>query len=142
VELYTDTSLTTPDDRHVAISGLAHEIQKHTKDAYFAGLWRKDILRGILWHLEVPQRVSPVPYRAPSWSWAAAEGKMEFLARRPGAFWKQRPAAVIKSISTTGMDGQKASTGQLQDGYLLISGPLREAVRCKRQVNGHRLGAE
>jgi hypothetical protein len=56
VELYTDTNLTRPEDKLVAISGLAREIQKDTKDIYYAGLWGKDFERTLLWYIQMPQR--------------------------------------------------------------------------------------
>ena len=79
IEKYTDTLLTKPEDKLVAISGLARQVYSITKDKYCTGIWRKDMVLQLLWRLQRPQHKSELPYRAPSWSWASIEGKVEFI---------------------------------------------------------------
>lgn len=66
VELYTDANLTREEDKLVAISSLANTIRQKTKDQYYAGLWRKDFVRNLLFCVELPQKPVTVKYRAPS----------------------------------------------------------------------------
>ncbi|KAF9892785.1 hypothetical protein FE257_000374 [Aspergillus nanangensis] len=67
-------------DRLVAISGLASLVQTQTGDTYVAGLWRKDLLHGLLWTWSgetKPQRRT-AQYVAPSWSWLSVESAVFF----------------------------------------------------------------
>ncbi|CAG8951084.1 hypothetical protein HYFRA_00006482 [Hymenoscyphus fraxineus] len=69
---YAERSLTVPSDKFYALSGLAREFQSRTQATYVAGLWREDLLRGLLWSYLCRGRRA-VKYRAPSWSWAAMD---------------------------------------------------------------------
>jgi hypothetical protein len=133
VQLYTDTNLTRPEDKLVAISGLAREIQKETKDRYYAGLWAGDFERTLLWYLQIPQRTRLEKYRAPSWSWAAIDGKVGFLAQKP------KPGAFISSVVTIQTIRTVLVAGQIQDGFCRMSGTARKVLRYERQAIMHRL---
>lgn len=76
LQRYTECSLTFPSDKFPALSGVASEVQKRIDDVYVAGLWKGDLPLGLMW---APARSTlPVAeYRAPSWSWASFEGKIE-----------------------------------------------------------------
>ncbi|KAE8449665.1 hypothetical protein EG329_007995 [Mollisiaceae sp. DMI_Dod_QoI] len=72
---YAHCSLTFTRDKLVAISGLAREIQQHTKDQYCAGLWGKNIATHLYWLVSydiIPSNSSPeLNDTAPTWSWAS-----------------------------------------------------------------------
>ncbi|KAI9734340.1 MAG: hypothetical protein M1834_002446 [Cirrosporium novae-zelandiae] len=76
---YSKRALTKGRDKLVALSGCAHEIQETLHDTYLAGLWQRDLQRGLLW-LRVGRRYHPRPhtYRAPSWSWAGLDVAVRF----------------------------------------------------------------
>lgn len=63
-------------------------MHRKTGDKYLAGLWRGDILRGLMWHCRGRYAVEkgwlPAEYRAPSWSWASIESLT--LSSPPGYF--------------------------------------------------------
>ena len=132
VELYTDTNLTRPEDKLVAISGLAREIQKDAKDIYYAGLWGKDFERTLLWYVQMPQRTALEKYRAPSWSWASVDGKVGFLAQKPNPGLSTSPVATVHTIRTVVAEGQESSTRQIKDGFCRISGALRKVLRYEK----------
>ncbi|PMD40055.1 HET-domain-containing protein [Hyaloscypha variabilis F] len=139
VQLYTDATLTRAEDKLVAISGVAKQILKGANDAYFAGLWRSDFIRSLLWHLKSPQRGSPTKYRAPTWSWAAVDGRVEFLVKQPRPGYTITALSNVQTISTTGVNGKRSSTGQIKDGFCCIWGPTRAVLRYERFGNEHRL---
>ena len=75
---YTERSLTMERDIFPAIAGIAKRMQKLLGDEYVAGLWKRDIRKGLSWTCEqvrgtdeeiLPKR--PTAYRSPSWSWAS-----------------------------------------------------------------------
>ena len=51
VGAFSRTLLTNPMDRLPALSGLAQNMQRQLGDVYLAGLWQKDLLRGLKWHV-------------------------------------------------------------------------------------------
>ncbi|KAF1814493.1 HET-domain-containing protein, partial [Eremomyces bilateralis CBS 781.70] len=80
IEEYTPRRFKNISDRLVAISGLAQVFGNMIRcREYVAGLWKPDLIRGLMWHVEgaklVPRR-STETMRAvnadfPSWSWAS-----------------------------------------------------------------------
>jgi hypothetical protein len=126
VEIYTDAHLTRPEDKLVALSSLAKEVQQRIKDHYYAGLWSNSLARGLLYRLEAPQRPPSFNYRAPSWSWASVTGKVNFICKRPN---HASPASTIQSIWTLGSDSNRGSICQIQDGTFDISAPTAEISR-------------
>lgn len=88
---YTSRRLTMAKDKLPAISGLAQKFhQRARKDKYLAGLWLDHINIGLLWFIDrkhdfpemieigeiVPTRAAI--NRAPSWSWASIDGRVNF----------------------------------------------------------------
>lgn len=80
LEAYVKCTLTNPGDKFVAISGIVKEVAKTLDDEYLAGLWRKNLINGLLWVAKDdmfpwrgPPSVRPGLYRAPSWSWASID---------------------------------------------------------------------
>ncbi|KAK8108379.1 HET-domain-containing protein [Apiospora sp. TS-2023a] len=82
---YSARKLTRDSDKLPALAGLAAYFAAHLskgKDsAYVAGLWREDMLAGLCWERrddDSTQGTSPKSYRAPSWSWAATDGLIQY----------------------------------------------------------------
>ncbi|KAJ9425796.1 heterokaryon incompatibility protein-domain-containing protein [Fusarium oxysporum] len=80
VTQYSQKDLTRSEDRLPAIWALAQKFQEMTGDEYFSGLWKDDILTGLLF-----KRFQPRPgcstkqtRGGPSWSWASTECRVEF----------------------------------------------------------------
>lgn len=77
---YVRCALTKEEDKFVAISGLAKDFAHAIGDEYVAGLWRQNLINGLLWKVEPesPEFTSRKPsarpsrYRAPTWSWAVS----------------------------------------------------------------------
>lgn len=79
LEDYVHRNLTLASDKLPAISGLAREVHLQTGSQYMAGIWRRDIHRGLLWALHECGRL-PETWRAPSWSWASLDVATEIPA--------------------------------------------------------------
>lgn len=137
---YTRRNLTYSGDKLIAISGVAREISRKSPslqnpDAYLAGLWRADMLRGLLWEpvrqmeLREPVRQMeprPVdPYRAPSWSWAALDGPIMWHC---GGLDRLQPGtgAVVVETEVNLLEGDPF--GQVRGGSITIRGPVRAGV--------------
>jgi len=51
VQIYGRCSITKPDDRLIAITGVANSLQPLLNDEYLAGLWKKDLPYNLVWSL-------------------------------------------------------------------------------------------
>ena len=77
VEMYTDCELTREEDKLIAIAGIADKIALSTRYRWCAGLWSDQISFGLNW-LPAQSLDKPTRDRAPSWSWAAWEGAVQY----------------------------------------------------------------
>jgi hypothetical protein len=78
VSTYTHRSLTNPNDRAIAILGLAQylsdPIQHDQKPRYLAGLWEQNLTTSLLWYVRLAADTRPLITRAPTWSWLSVQG--------------------------------------------------------------------
>jgi hypothetical protein len=81
------------------------------EDEYCAGLWKKDLIRGLLWNHG--RHHGPI---GPSWSWASVEGELDF--------WPDETVSVadIIDIHTDALDGNSFS--RVNGGQLVIAAPF------------------
>jgi hypothetical protein len=91
--VYSSRHFTQPSDRLPALTGFAKEWETMIKeggeiDRYVAGLWEKDMPRGLLWRSQ-SKGSRPLEYAAPSWSWASIIGEVYWPWGRDGI--RQRP---------------------------------------------------
>jgi Heterokaryon incompatibility protein (HET) len=129
VQAYSKCDLSYEQDKLVAISGIAKEVSRALgeRDQYLAGLWRGDILNGLLWRRKDELCLQPKEYRAPSWSWAHLDGQIA------------RPQTAAAEFYVTLVDAQldyltKSSFGQVKNGYIRLRGRLSTvSLEKKRQ---------
>ncbi|KAH8883398.1 HET-domain-containing protein, partial [Thozetella sp. PMI_491] len=73
---YTNTRLTFPGDKLVAMSAIAHTFGDRfgmQPDDYACGLWKPHLPQACLWMIS-RQETRPASYRSPTWSWASVDG--------------------------------------------------------------------
>ncbi|KAI1211058.1 HET-domain-containing protein [Annulohypoxylon truncatum] len=85
---YSKRLLTHKKDRLPALSGIAQHFSRLLDDEYLAGLWKRDLYRGLSWNCSydnpqpwddlIGRLGSPSEYVAPSWSWATYTGLTDF----------------------------------------------------------------
>ena len=78
IRKYSATNMSHPEDRLVALAGLASQLQGNFQLTPTFGLWKQYLLRGMLWYLRLGFGVFSGlgvlrPGRAPSWSWACLD---------------------------------------------------------------------
>jgi hypothetical protein len=92
VENYSRRKLTRDSDKLHALAGLAKRAQPSPADVYLAGLWKNSLASQLLWEPAFRRDVdseyhagmkTPQQSRAPSWTWAALGGPVQFAYRRP-----------------------------------------------------------
>ena len=146
---FSTRMLSLSTDKLVAISGMARRMQQKSRDTYVAGLWKNDLLFGLLWsvHPIKPEYAAckrTAEYVAPSWSWASTErGSLWFLGRAGRAVlptgWSASkditahvqhvPKVIDVGVYPSGSD----PFGQLKGGFITIHGRVKRG-RCLRHT--------
>lgn len=132
---YRNRNLTVATDMLPALSGLAAAFQLILPgDQYCAGLWRKDLIRGLLWtmifdsyriHSGSQESSTMCPYRAPSWSWASIPGySLRFIYPQMGNIAFIRITEEVKILDAVMQTSSTAPFGQVTGGYLQVRGPF------------------
>ncbi|KAK8008135.1 HET-domain-containing protein [Apiospora marii] len=129
VYIYCDRYLTAADDRLPAMSGIAGAFSNSMGDGYLAGIWKSDILRGVLWSYipngepqirslgKLLESISnPETYIAPSWSWAGHRYiQFELM------YTDDRLISHCQATGSTTVHGNN-KFGRVTEGYLLLTG--------------------
>jgi hypothetical protein len=127
---YGRRSVTFDNDRLPALAGLARTVGEALQDQYLAGLWKGDLLEGLLWEstgamlscgLEVHlQNIRQRNYVAPSWSWAACPAVRTLKATQD-----LRQITQEATVSDVGVDTDSEDPyGRISGGFLRIRGKL------------------
>lgn len=122
VSAYSRTNLTYPEDKLIAIAGIAAKIQSGLKTDYLAGLWGDRLTSQLLWRVEQPsRRERPRCYRAPSFSWASVDGTII-----PPDISSYAHATIHIRILRVQIDYPGSnSTGPVTGGRLFVEGLLK-----------------
>ncbi|KAK6954929.1 hypothetical protein Daesc_002558 [Daldinia eschscholtzii] len=125
VSFYSNTRLTLPRDKLVAVSGLAKDTRKalrHLKPGkhrYLAGLWEDYLIETLCWYVRVGTAATRATcYRALSWSWASLDGNLII----PDTFVEEVvefSTIISDDIEFIGAD----DTGEVASGRLILRGP-------------------
>ncbi len=128
-EVYSQCQLTKHCDKLPALSGIASAVSAVRKgDIYLAGLWKNSLALDLAWKTEWTKSMAPTEYRAPSWSWASIDGRIEYWDTPR---WKRlENLAVAFDVTEARVEYQgKNLFGHVRDGSLTLSGLLVE-VSC------------
>jgi hypothetical protein len=142
IENYSARNLSFPSDIFPALEGLAREFNTRLTDKYIAGIWKRDLLRGLLWRIEdsksgdIARQADPP--RAPSWSWASSTGGLirdaSDLVHRIGDYQVE-----LIDVRITPPEGKSWSLdddynhyGQIASGTLTLRGRWISCVRWAR----------
>jgi len=116
--LYGGKKLTRATDKLPALSGIASIYSEKIGEQYLAGLWRDQLIEGLVWQSLNYRRVVS-EYRAPSWSWASGDGIP--ASGQPYAFDE---IAEILDANTT-LRGENPF-GEVIDGWIKLRAPMEQ----------------
>jgi hypothetical protein len=130
VSIYSQRCLTKPSDKLVAILGLADRVAKHLEipmSSFVAGLWKESLYYSLLWHVDGTRSF---PDRAPSWSWARWDGKIEFGHEHPKDNYHAR-------IVATDLQHSEEGGGNKDTLSIVLKGPLGllDFINTKEQIS-------
>lgn len=74
IQEYSRREIAHEEDRLHALAGLAARYAQATGHTYLAGLWHEELPRSLFW-----KGRGPASRRAPSWSWASTNGRVDFV---------------------------------------------------------------
>ena len=130
---YSECLLTKPSDKLIALSAIADRVRQNSGFMYLAGLWRETFIFDLMWRVKLfCAEPRPSVYRAPTWSWASVDGKIE-------SFYQQlrethhEPLVRVPSIHVSAHPADVHRTGQIRDGCITIVGKLKK-VSSIREV--------
>ena len=137
VEEFSRLRLTRESDRLPALIGVATVFQASLKCGYLAGLWEKDIARGLLWDMTRHENSMDYVRRhkrsfAPSWSWASMVLETEgsgiiFPAGHDANFKTDRRFAYVNTdMPVTAMDSNFGTPNKA----IWIRGAVVTAISC------------
>ncbi|KAH7356439.1 hypothetical protein BKA65DRAFT_494709 [Rhexocercosporidium sp. MPI-PUGE-AT-0058] len=135
VEEYTQRKFTKISDRLVAISSLARIYSDMIRNpTYVAGLWKEDLIRGLLWHIKgatlIPRGFADDVLNSheafPSWSWASAG--YEAVTNDPKTNNSLCNLSEIEDTRINLID-PRDPFGAVKSGSVTIAGPLRRLLR-------------
>ena len=126
IKAYTACALSKPHDKLIAMSGLVKIIRPGLQDHYLAGLWKAALPTQLLWHVKGAELADGLPsgrpqvYRAPSWSWAAVDGRIV-----PGSLTTNNECILVAiDRAHTVPVSQGDETGQVKSGFVRLLGVL------------------
>ncbi|OCK74277.1 HET-domain-containing protein [Lepidopterella palustris CBS 459.81] len=129
---FTHRGMTQAKDRLIAIAGIAEAVQRRTKNAYLAGLWRDQLALGLLWNVPFEREYTATTTNAytihassrhedpiaPSWSWASVTV--------PVVFPVPEIATIFIDTACKILDAQVEGVASKQTGKVVIQGHVRQ----------------
>jgi hypothetical protein len=116
VKQYTRLRIRYQSDIFPALQGIASVWERESTGDYLAGLWRANLVEGLLWHSSLLGH-RPSTYRAPTWSWASVVGWIDWW---PGTISAQHEMVEVLSASTTPVGDDPK--GEITAGKIVLKG--------------------
>lgn len=107
VQEYTASKLTLDKDKWAAFSGLAKEVEQHTRTRLYHGLWESNLFDELLWKVLEPGR--KVDYDAPSWAWLSVDTGVRRQRYNYNMDFRQVATVSIPPSKETSTDGSYGS---------------------------------
>lgn len=117
---YSGRALTYTADVLPAVAGIATIASRNNQISYINGLWKEDLLVGLLWAVRVDTTNGPHPPlpntrekpHAPSWTWLSQWGKPIEFEQLQLRYWAASYIAMVDLLDNPDDDGSKAISSQ------------------------------
>jgi hypothetical protein len=146
VQDYSQCGLTHESDKLLAISGLVkafknnmQEQHPHLDATYAAGIWLYRAHRDLLWYGGQEELRPSLSLRAPSWSWAAYDGRIHLLVKNSILFGGDLRSRirVLEAIPDQRITPNKSTIWLNGAGVLVIKAALHSIHMFEHQTNLH-----
>ena len=117
---YSGCQFTVPNDKFIALSGVAKRMREVFQDEYVVGMWRRSLPYQLLWNVTEKQIACPQDiYRSPSFSWLSTEGTVSFSR------WRVQDS-ILFSIEDISLEYETTdTTGPVKNGHIRLHGFVR-----------------
>ena len=135
---YARGALTRPEDRLVALAGLAKALQPHMNSKYLAGLWEDCLIDQLLWTLDMDQpNENPIKVEAPSWTWASTTANFYMYGYQPALPEEDvDPESSLAVVDRASVKiGPSGPFGHITKGSLTITGGLCLFINFPYRIN-------
>ena len=130
MEDYSHRKLSFEKDKQPALAGIVEVFEKHINDTPLSGLWREDLVNGLLWRAHEPgERVSSSGV-VPSWSWTSVSGPVSWGR----SFFSIEPEDKLEVISAEVKWAGRPMTSPIAAAPLRVCGRMRK-VKVVRNAN-------
>jgi hypothetical protein len=137
---YTSRGITYSKDKFPAISGIMTVLRRMTDDMSYAGLWKRNFLKWLLWipkHDIAPFK-RPDKWIAPSWSFMSGDGPVDYslgaLSSNMNASLREFCATLEEcSVTPKGLN----PLGELTAGFARITGTVVALDQISRNSEQH-----
>ncbi|KAI1775467.1 heterokaryon incompatibility protein-domain-containing protein [Hypoxylon cercidicola] len=134
---YSNTAITMPGDKLIALAGITEFIGYFRNSKYLAGLWEHTLLEDLMWFRQGGTG-RPADYRAPTWSWASVDSSGSWMTSPISectTCLKSVPKVV--GVSTTPVvSGKKGEYGEIRNAQLTLNGYLYPLFRKRQSTSG------
>jgi hypothetical protein len=131
MEDYSSRKFTFEKDKLPALAGIVEVFKDHVDDAPLVGLWRRDILRGLLWRADKPAERVSFSDVVPSWSWISVSGRVSWARLMCSISPEDQLQVVSAEVDWAG----RPMTSPIAGAALTVHGRLKEAKVVKRGDN-------
>ncbi|KAK8012866.1 hypothetical protein PG991_010241 [Apiospora marii] len=142
VQDYTQRSLTNMGDRMIALNGIARRFASHGRDEYILGLWKNDLLRSLIWFVELGtdekhsnashnKNTQGNPIIAPSWSWVSVPYPVKYRLWHPFEYFIEKKHELTKYLArcySTMLVKYENYSFDVFFGRLTLNGPTTKAL--------------
>ncbi|KAF2191137.1 HET-domain-containing protein, partial [Zopfia rhizophila CBS 207.26] len=132
---YYPRNLSKSSDKLPALSGIARTFEEKTGDKYVAGLWRSQLIEGLIWQatgIQSGKMKAPPEYRAPSWSWASIDGPFGNLGlakKDDGTDWIDIAIIIDCHVEPKGENPY----GEVKSGWIQMKAPIEPLSRSEEK---------
>lgn len=123
MEDYAARKLSFEKDRLPALAGMVEVFKEHVEDTPLLGLWREDLVNGLLWQVREPGE-NASPGGIPSWSWMSIGGPVSW----DGVFFTVEPGDKLEVLSVGLEWAGRPMTSRLSETHLEVRGRMKEAT--------------
>ena len=140
VESFTNCEITYEADTFPAISGIVKTVARTTGGRYCAGVWTNQLCNSLLWYPQerwphVFRRIKRKTYVAPSFSWAASQGPIQYRALSKSVM----SGSLCEYISHSQRlrTGSSDPYGGIEDAWIKLIAPLIDVDHLIKGTRRH-----
>lgn len=132
VQAYSARRLTFESDKLPAFSGIAELLHSTIGGDYLAGIWSRDLARGLSWYKDGKECKHVKAYRSPSWSWAVTDDEILYFPYDGQTSFSDLHEVKMVSFDIT--PKTESPYAQIESGKLVLKGWTKRLGRSSQEI--------